>query len=137
MFKGFLPDYDIQNALVVVLVGFVLGTTASFLGIGGGPINVAVIMMFLKMDIKESAIASVFVILLSQFAKIVTFGVTGGLVGIDFSMLLFMIPGAIMGGLIGFQLNHKLSHDHIVRIFNGLVACIILLNLINAYSFLA
>lgn len=137
LFKKYLPDWDVQNPIVILLVGLTLGTTASFLGIGGGPINVAVIMMFLKMDIKEAAVASVFVILLSQLSKILSTTVTGGMAGIDFSMLVFMIPAAIAGGFLGFKLNRNLAHDHIEKIFNVLVAFLVLMNLFNAYRFLA
>lgn len=137
LFKKYLPDWNVKNPIIILIVGFCLGTTASFLGIGGGPINVAVIMMFLKMNIKESAVASVFVILLSQLSKILTFTVTGGLIGIDFTMLYFMIPAAIIGGLLGSMLNHHLKHEHIDRIFNVLVAVLVLVNIYNAYTFLA
>lgn len=136
LFKKHLPDYHVKNPIIVLIVGLCLGTTASFLGIGGGPINVAVIMMFLNMDIKKAAVASVFTILLSQFSKIITFAVTSGFSSFDLSMLYYMVPAAIAGGLIGSQLNKHLSHDHIHTIFNVLVALLIGLNLYNAYGFL-
>lgn len=136
LFKKYLPDYEVKNPMIVLIVGLCLGTTASFLGIGGGPINVAVIMMFLKMDIKKAAVASVFTILLSQSSKILTFAVTSGFSSFDLSMLYYMVPAAIAGGLIGSQLNKHLNHDHIHRIFNILVAVLIGLNLYNAYGFL-
>lgn len=137
LFKKHLPNWDVKNVLVIFIVGLSLGTTASFLGIGGGPINVAVIMMFLKMDIKESAVASVFVILLSQLSKILTFTVTGGLIGIDFTMLIYMIPAAIAGGMVGFKLSQLLAHEHVDKIFTVLVAILVVLNVYNAYTFLA
>jgi len=137
LLKKYLPDFEIKNSFLVILVGLLLGTTASFLGIGGGPINVAVIMMFLKMDIKKSAVASVFVILLSQTSKILSFLVTTGFAAYDLSMLWYMVPAAIAGGLLGSMLNKHLEHHHIHQIFNSLVALLIALNLYNAYSFLA
>lgn len=137
LFKKFLPDYDIKWPIAIFLVGLILGTTASFLGVGGGPINVMIIMMFLKMDIKEAAVASVFVILLSQLAKLVTFGVTTDFSAYDLTMLVYMIPAAILGGLIGFKLSHWLKELHIHYIFNILVFVLILLNVYNAYTFLA
>lgn len=137
LFKKYLPDYDVKNAIIIFLVGLGLGTTASFLGIGGGPINVAVIMMFLNMDIKKAAVSSVFAILLSQLSKIVTFAVTSGFSQFDLSMLWFMIPAAIAGGFMGSQLNRHMEHAYIDRIFNVLVSLLVLLNLYNAYGFLA
>lgn len=136
LLRKFLPDYHVKNALAVLFVGLCLGTTASFLGIGGGPINVAVIMMFLNMDIKKAAVASVFSILLSQFSKILTFAVTSGFSSFDLTMLYYMVPAAIAGGLIGSHLNKHLKHQQIDTIFSTLVFLLIGLNLYNAYGFL-
>lgn len=136
LFKKYLPDYHVKNPIIVLIVGLCLGTIASFLGIGGGPINVAVIMMFLNMDIRKAAVASVFSILLSQSSKIITFAVTSGFSDYDLTMLYYMVPAAIAGGLIGSQLNKHLKHEHIDGIFNVLVFLLIGLNLFNAYGFL-
>lgn len=136
LLRSQLPDWDIHHPLIILLVGLTLGTVASFLGIGGGPINVAVIMMFLAMDIRQAAVSSVFVILLSQMSKIGSFLVVGGLAGYDYSMLLYMIPAAIIGGLVGSRLNRVLDHHHIDRIFNTLVFILVGLNGFNAYQFL-
>lgn len=136
LMRKILPDFEVKNPVIVFIVGMLLGTTASFLGIGGGPINVLVILMILNMRIKEAAVGSVFIILLSQLSKIITFAVTTGFGQYDLTMLYFMIPGAISGGLIGSQMNQKLNPDHINIIFNSMVAVLVLLNLFNAYNFL-
>ncbi len=137
LLRHHLPDYEVKNPIIVLIVGLTLGTLASFLGVGGGPINVAVIMMFLRMDIRKSAVASVFVILLSQLAKILTFTFTTGLSQYNLEMLWFMVPSAIIGGLIGSKLNRVLHDQHLKRIFDGLLIGLILLNIYNAYIFLA
>ena len=136
LFKKYLPDYHVKNAVIVFIVGLGLGATASFLGIGGGPINVAVIMMFLNMDIKKAAVSSVFAILLSQLSKILAFASTSGFSAFDLSMLWFMVPAALACGLLGSFLNHNLKTEHIHNIFNGLVSVLVLLNLYNAYNYL-
>ena len=135
LFKNRLPDFDIKNTVVSTLLGIMLGAIAAFLGIGGGPINVAILCMFLAMSIKDAAIISLFIILFSQGAKLTLVAVDTGFgvyEGLD--KLLFMIPGGIIGGLIGAKLNRKLSELFIHRFFMVMVFGIICLNLYNAVN---
>ncbi len=132
-----LPDYDLKNPLAVFFVGLILGTTASFLGVGGGPINVMVLMLFLNMKIKEAAGASIIVILLSQFSKIVSLGVTGGLVFSEINIIVYMIPAAIIGGLLGTKIKEKISEHMLHLMFNIVVILLVVLNFYNAYKYLS
>lgn len=132
-----LPDYDLKNPFAVFLVGLILGTTASFLGVGGGPINVMVLMLFLNMKIKEAAGASIIVILLSQFSKIITLGVTGGLVFGEINIIMYMIPAAIIGGLLGTKIKDKISEHMLHLMFNSVVVLLVILNFYNAYEYLS
>ncbi len=92
------------------LVGLTLGMLASFLGIGGGPINVAALCVFMGTELRLSARISVFIILFAQMAGLITKAATGMVSQVqDFTVLLAMIPAAIIGGLVGSQLNLKLS----------------------------
>jgi len=136
LFQKFLPDFDFTNIIIVTSIGIGLGTTASFLGIGGGPINVMIIMLFLNMQIKEAANASIIVILLSQFAKLSIAVVSGGLMVPGIEMVLFMIPAAILGGLLGAKLQHKIESHQLVRLFNTVLLILIALNIYNVYGFL-
>ena len=131
LFRKKLPDWHIKNKIVVILIGLLLGTVSSFLGIGGGPINVAVLCMFLAMDIKQAATGSIFIILFAQITKLITIAVTSGFGAFDYSMLYFMIPGGILGGIIGSQLKCRLKEKHIEILFFVVVVGVILLNLYN------
>lgn len=136
LFQKLLPDFDFHNIYIVTFIGLALGTTASFLGIGGGPINVMVIMMFLNMKIKDAANASIIVILLSQFTKISMAVVSGGLMVPGIEMVLYMIPAAILGGLLGSKLQQKLEVKTLERLFNVVLVILIALNIYNVYGFL-
>lgn len=137
LIRRFLPDYDLKNPLFVFLVGLALGTTASFLGVGGGPINVMVLMLFLNMKIKEAAGASIIVILLSQFSKIMALSFSGGLVFSEIDIIVYMIPSAIAGGLLGIRLKTLIPEEMLHLFFNAVVIILIGLNLFNAYNYLA
>lgn len=134
LFKNMLPKYNIKNNFIIFIVGFFLGAIASFLGIGGGPINVAVLIMLFAFSTKNAAISSVFIILLSQFSKLFLISIGSGFSSYDLSMLPLMVVGGILGGLWGAKLNHRLSSTYIDKIFNISVIGIILINIFNVYT---
>lgn len=136
LFKKHLPHFHIKNPILVSLIGLLLGSVASFLGIGGGPINVAVLVMFMALDIKEAAINSIFIILLSQFSKLSLVLIGEGFSSYNLKMLYFMIPGGILGGLLGSRLNKVVDSVALHKVFNIAVLLIIFINLFNAYNFL-
>ncbi len=135
-FKKHLPHFHVKNPILVSLIGLLLGTIASFLGIGGGPINVAVLYLFMALDIKDSAVNSIFIILLSQLSKLSLVLIGEGFGSYDLKMLAVMIPGGILGGLIGSKLNKTVNSSTLHKVFNIAVLLIIFINFFNAYNFL-
>ena len=53
--KARIPTRRVQNFAVCVVIGLALGAMSSFLGIGGGPINLVVLYYFFSMDTKTAA----------------------------------------------------------------------------------
>jgi len=131
LFKNRLPSFKIDSLFLIFLMGILLGGLASFLGIGGGPINVAVLCMFFAMDIKEAAAGSIFIILFSQSIKLISIAVSTGFGPYDYSILWYMIPAGVAGGVIGPMLKNKLSHHVIEIVFKAVVIACILLNIYN------
>lgn len=111
-----------------MMIGFLLGVISSFLGIGGGPINVAVFMMFFGIDMKRATIFSIITILFSQASKLLTIATTTGFLVYDCSLLYFVIPSALLGGIVGSYLNKILGEKQIERIFSMAIVCIIFMN---------
>ncbi|MEI6856395.1 sulfite exporter TauE/SafE family protein [Psychrilyobacter sp.] len=134
LFKEKFPKYHLKNYLLLFLIGMMLGTIASFLGIGGGPINVMVLVLLMNMDIKKAAVTSILIILLSQFAKLILIFLGVGFDRYDLSMLYVMIPGGILGGFIGAHFNHKLRHETIHKIFNTTIIALVVLNFYNVIN---
>jgi len=131
LFKNKLPRWQVQSATFVLIAGLVLGALSAFLGIGGGPINVALLCMLFSMDIKEAAAGSIFIILFSQLAKLASMALTTGFGPYDYSVLWYMIPAGIAGGLIGPVFCRKLPHRFIEIIFSMIVGVVVLLNVFN------
>lgn len=131
LFKNKIPKVCIENMIVVFFVGLILGTLSSFLGIGGGPVNVAVLYLLLNMDIKKSAAGSIFIILLSQASKIAAISISEGLLSYNLSMLWYMVPAGIAGGLAGPYLQSKLSEKTVHYLFDATVVIVILICVYN------
>lgn len=129
-------SFHIKNSAAIVIVGLSLGFLASFLGIGGGPINVAVLTLFFSMNVKESAIYSVAIIFFSQLSKLTTMFLTSGIEAFShqWKTLLFILPAAVMGGIIGSKLNRKFDDKIIRKVF---AAVMILLTILNVYNGIA
>ncbi|MEG0297705.1 MAG: sulfite exporter TauE/SafE family protein [Clostridium sp.] len=132
--KSKFKSYNVQNSIVCLIIGVVLGLVASFLSIGGGPINVCILTIFFSMEAKEAAVNSIITILFSQGSKLTTIALTTGFSSLDLSMLPVMIVGGILGGLIGSKFNKVFSNDIILRVFNIVVAALILLNIYNVIA---
>lgn len=123
--SGFLP---------ASLAGIFLGVISSFLGIGGGPINVALIIYLFSFDTKAATVCSLITILFAQISKLAGIALTTGFGGFTLTMLPPMVIGAIAGGFIGASLNKRLQEKTVVTCFNGvqlLVLAIAVFNIIR------
>lgn len=125
-------SFNVKNPIGVIAVGLTLGFTASFLGVGGGPINVAFLVLFFSMTMKESAVYSVGIIFFSQLSKLVTMGITGTVPTVNPITIAVAIACAVAGGIIGAMLNKKGSEKAIRTIFSIVVAALVVVNIYNA-----
>ena len=108
-------SFRVKNKFAIVSVGLFLGMSASFLGVGGGPINVAFLVLFFSLSMKESAVYSVAIIFFSQLTKLITIYSANHFEPFDLTMLLYIIPCAVIGGLLGAKLNKK-SNEKTIKI---------------------
>lgn len=122
--------------IAFIIIGFLLGAVSTFIGIGGGPINVAVLVVFFGFGVKKAAVASIFMILFAQLMNVITMMIEGDMFSFDLSALWFMIPAAVIGGLAGAVLSKKLESKHVNVIFIVAVCCIISLNVYNLVNLL-
>ena len=124
--KKYLKKFHVHNKVIIVGVGLLLGIVSSFLGIGGGPLNMIVLYVMFGLDAKDSAASSVFIIMFAQVTKLFFLDAA-----FDLSYLYFMIPGGIMGGFVGAFYNKKVSDKDVTIIFNTMIVAMILVNLYN------
>ncbi|MFD2627560.1 sulfite exporter TauE/SafE family protein [Oceanobacillus kapialis] len=129
--KDNIRSFAFKNRVAIFAIGFVLGFLSAFLGIGGGPLNVTVLILLFSMTAKKAAVNSIFIIFFSQLSALLLIAFTTGYAEYDLSMLLYMIPGGILGGIIGSTITVKLSNKQIEKLFHVTILIIILINLYN------
>lgn len=132
--KDNIKSYKINNILAIGLLGLFLGAISAFLGIGGGPINVAAFTILFSMTANEAARNSILVIFFSQGSKIISIAATTGFSSYKLDMLPYMLVGGVFGGIIGYKINKSVSEKSIIKIFNSVTLSIILLNLYNIFK---
>ena len=132
--KNKIKHYHLKNIIAIFAVGLFLGSISIFLGIGGGPLNVVLLMILFSFTIKEATIYSIATIFFSQISKIATLLITKELFTYDLSLVPYICVAAIVGGMMGTIINQKMSESRITQFFNGLMAGLLALSLYNIIS---
>lgn len=124
-----LPKFE--SKLAMVIIGVCLSIISTFLGIGGGPINVPVFIGLLGVSILDATYLSILVIFFSQLSNIVVYFTDGTLGLVVLIPLLVMIPAAIVGGIFGGKLSQTLEARTVSKLFNITIISLIVLNVYN------
>lgn len=112
-----------------------LGMLSSFLGIGGGPINLVVLFYFFSMPTKVAAQNSLYVILLSQISSLIFSFATASIPEVSPVPLVCMMLAGVAGGILGRRLNRKMESSLVGRLFLVLMVVIMLICLYNFFRF--
>lgn len=134
--KSKIRSRDIRNPVAAVVIGLLLGIASSFLGIGGGPMNLAVLYYFFSMDTKKAAINSILVILLSQIASLMFSLASNTVPDFNWGMLIAMAGAGALGGFLSSYLHKKLSAELTDKLFIGLLVIILMICAYNAIRML-
>ena len=133
--KDRLTMLQVRNPAVCVLIGLGLGMLGTFLGIGGGPINLVVLYYFFSMDTKQAALHSIYVIFFSQAASFVSSLAMQNVPAFDPIALAVMVVGGVAGGFVGRALNKKMSVKQVDTLFTVLLAVITLISVYNVVRY--
>lgn len=113
-----------------------MGGFSSFLGIGGGPINLVVLYFFFTMGTKEAAQNSLYIILFSQITSVGRSLFTTDLSQISIVLLIVMITCGILSGICGRAINKKIDEKTVDKLFIALMIVIIFINIYNTVKYL-
>ncbi len=134
--KSKITPYQAKQKSVASSIGFFLGLLSAFLGIGGGPINLAVLYLLFGMDTKTAALNSLYIIFFSQITSLVHTLILGKVPVFEWSIFIMMIGGGILGGFVGSSLSKKLSIKGIDKVYIVIVMIIVLISIYNGVGYM-
>src|SRR5699024_7312244 len=131
LYKDKLTSFQLNHAFFILLIGFKLVLIAAFLGIGGGPLYIAILTLGFSMTAKAASANSIFIIFFSQISSLLTTTFTTGFGDFDLSMLWYIVAGGAIGGIIGSTILTRVSNKYVVHVFTAAVTAIVLVNIFN------
>jgi uncharacterized membrane protein YfcA len=131
-----IKTHKTSNIYSCMIIGLILGILSSFLGIGGGPINLVVLYFFFSMSSKVAAQNSLYIILFSQSASLLQAIMSNSVP--EFGLLLFMgmVTCGILGGAMGGKINRKIDDRAVNKLFIMLMTIIMLVTAHNIYNYI-
>ena len=134
--KSKIKTRQIKEMAAALCIGFCLGVLSSFLGIGGGPINLVVLYFFFSMDTKTAATNNLYIISFSQAASLLITIISGNVPDFAWPVLLIMILGGIEGGIIGRAVNKRIPARAVDKLLLVLIVLIICISIYNTIGYL-
>ncbi len=135
IFKSKIKMFHIKNPVITLCIGWCLGFASVFMGVGGGPINVAVLYLFYSMGSKIAALNSLFIIMCSQISGITQSVVSSTVPQFSVLVLSLMTLGGVIGAIAGSKVSKKISELAVEKIFNSVMILLIVINIINVVQF--
>lgn len=130
--RASITSLDIKSDAASATIGFIAGALWSFLGIGGGPFNLAILTFFFAMETKPAAQASLFIIAFSQTASLIYSLVLGGLPQFELVALIGMAAAAVCGSVVGRKIAKRVSSAAIDKLY---LFSLVLIAVICCYNF--
>lgn len=133
--KSRIKTLHVKNAALCLIIGLALGVTGSFLGIGGGPINLVVLYYFFSMDTKTAALNSIYIIFFSQAASFASTLLQRTVPAFLWGDLLAAVLGGVLGGFVGRACSRRMSAKQVDTLFYGLIGVILCISAYNLWRY--
>ncbi len=133
--KEKLPSHKIDSIPLSIIIGVSLGVISSFLGIGGGTNNVAVLFFFFSMEAKEAAKNSLYIIIFSQLSSIFSSLVTNSVPDFAWIDLICMVVGGISGALVGAAISKRIDNKGVEKLLKILSLLIVAMAFYNVLKY--
>lgn len=135
--KDRLSSRHISSPWANLIIGLLLGLLGAFLGIGGGPFNVAVLCYFFSMPTKRATQNSLLIVLFSQLASTLKTVLIDGAPTIRSTVLLGMMIAGVVGSEIGRLINRKIDNRQATICLEGAMLLIMGISMYNIVLFFA
>ncbi|MBI1721828.1 Sulfite exporter TauE/SafE [Lactobacillus crispatus] len=124
------------NWFAAFWLGLFLGAISIFLAIGGGPLNVSLLVIIFHFTMKQSSIYSIATVFFSQITKIISIIATGQFMKFDPVMIPLLMLAGIIGGYIGTVWNQKISSAKLEQLYTYFMIALVLITGFNVYRFI-
>lgn len=135
VFKQRIRTRAFASSAFAMAIGAILGLLSSFLGIGGGPLNLIILIYFFSMETKTATENSLYIILISQVTALLSRIVSGTVPKVAFALIALMIAGAVAGGALGRFVKARIESRTVEWLFMGTLVAIMVICAKNIYSF--
>ena len=133
--KSKIKTHNLKNQFISAIFGAALGCMSSFLGIGGGPIDLVVLYYFFSMDTKTAAQNALFIIFISQMFSLLYTIFTRNVPNVSTAEILIMSAGGIIGGILGRKINFIISKKTVDKLFVVVLMIIVLISIYNFFYY--
>lgn len=133
--KNSITPKNITSPWVCFMAGLILGALSSFLGIGGGPLNIIVLFYLFDMPSKNAALNSIFIIFFSQIASLLFSAASSAIPTFYTPTLVVMMLGGVLGALLGGLFSKKMTHRMVERLYSISMAAVGVLCIINIIAY--
>lgn len=135
--KQRIKTNNVHSVFVCLSIGLILGVLSSFLGIGGGPINLAVLYFFFSMNTKTAALNSLYMIFFAQSASLLFTACSASIPETDLITLSVMIISGILGGFVGRKINKRMSSKSVDALFCCMLVAIVGTSIYNLLRYIS
>ncbi len=134
--KDKIKSRQVQSGTAGIAIGLALGILGSFLGIGGGPFNVAVLYYFFSMPTKKATQNSLYIVLFSQVASTFKTVAFDKIPDFNWIILIGMMLCGVLGSEMGRRVNKRIDDRQATYLFEGAMILIMCINIFNIFKFL-
>ena len=128
--KESIRTLEVSNLVAIVTIGLTVGMISVYLGIGGGPLNIALLVYFFSMKAKDAAAYSILMIFFAQIIR--DFEKYNNVSLVILAIAIF----AVLGGWIGTKIQSKLTHEAVEKLYLGLMAILVFMTAFNVFKFI-
>ncbi|HFI0332540.1 TPA: sulfite exporter TauE/SafE family protein [Streptococcus suis] len=129
--KEKFPKFHFKNKGIIFVFGLIVGALSVFIGIGGGPLNIIVLLGFMSMTAKESTPYSIGMIFFAQFPKVISIIQLRDSYEFNPITVVIVAFAAILGGYIGTKINHYFNEKQVTMMYSLLMSGLLLTCLVN------
>lgn len=133
--KDKIAPKQVKSRAAAVIIGLFLGLLGAFLGIGGGPFNVAVLCYFFSMPTKKATQNSLLIVLLSQLSSTMQTIFTTGAPRLDPMILIGMIIAAVAASEAGRHIHRRLDEHRATLCLEVAMLLIMGISVYNMFRF--